>query len=185
MKRAIYNEDHEAFRSSVKEFISREVEPHLEEHLANKEFGRDFWLKAGEAGLLGLEVPEEHGGMEAGDYRFNAVLMEELSHVNAALSSCVGIHADIVAPYLVELTTDEQKKRWLPGLASGELLCAIGMTPVRDTRPSVGFRPAMPFIAAGQVIEPSVSVPTAAAHRLAEGATPEPEEEPHGLRSRA
>jgi alkylation response protein AidB-like acyl-CoA dehydrogenase len=128
VKRTIYNEDHEAFRSSVREFIAREVEPHLEEHLENKEFGREFWLAAGRAGMLGLEVPEEHGGMEAGDYRFNAVLMEELSHVNAALSSCVGIHADIVAPYLVELTTDEQKKRWLPGVASGENLCAIGMT---------------------------------------------------------
>ncbi len=115
MKRTIYNEDHEAFRSSVREFIAREVEPHLEEHLENKEFGRDFWLAAGNAGMLGLEVPEEYGGMEAGDYRFNAVLMEELSHVNAALSACVGIHADIVAPYLVELTTEEQKKRWLPG----------------------------------------------------------------------
>jgi alkylation response protein AidB-like acyl-CoA dehydrogenase len=128
MKRSIYESDHEDFRSSVREFLSREVEPHLEEHIENKEFGRDFWLKAGEAGILGLEVPEEFGGFQANDYRFNAVLMEELSHVNAALSSCVGIHADIVAPYLVELTTEEQKKRWLPGVASGENLCAIGMT---------------------------------------------------------
>ena len=128
MKRSIYESDHEDFRASVREFLSREVEPHLEEHIENKQFGRDFWTKAGEAGLLGLEVPEEYGGFQANDYRFNAVLMEELSHVNAALSSCVGIHADIVAPYLVELTTDEQKKRWLPGVASGENLCAIGMT---------------------------------------------------------
>ena len=128
MKRSIYESDHDDFRASVREFLSREVEPHLEEHIENKQFGRDFWLKAGEAGLLGLEVPEEFGGFQANDYRFNAVLMEELSHVNAALSSCVGIHADIVAPYLVELTTDEQKKRWLPGVASGENLCAIGMT---------------------------------------------------------
>lgn len=128
MKRSIYESDHEDFRSSVREFLAREVEPHLEEHIENKQFGRDFWLKAGEAGLLGLEVPEEFGGFQANDYRFNAVLMEELSHVNAALSSCVGIHADIVAPYLVELTTEEQKKRWLPGVASGENLCAIGMT---------------------------------------------------------
>ena len=128
MKRSIYESDHEDFRSSVREFLTREVVPHLEEHIENKQFGRDFWTKAGEAGLLGLEVPEEFGGFQANDYRFNAVLMEELSHVNAALSSCVGIHADIVAPYLVELTTDEQKKRWLPGVASGENLCAIGMT---------------------------------------------------------
>jgi len=128
MKREIYESDHEDFRGSVREFLQREVVPHLEEHIENKQFGRDFWTKAGEAGLLGLEVPEEYGGFQANDYRFNAVLMEELSHVNAALSSCVGIHADIVAPYLVELTTDEQKKRWLPGVASGENLCAIGMT---------------------------------------------------------
>ena len=128
MKRSIYESDHEDFRSSVREFLAREVEPHLEEHLENKQIPRDFWLAAGKQGFLGLEIPEEYGGAEAGDYRFNAVLMEELSHVNAALSSCVGIHADIVAPYLVELTTDEQKKRWLPGVASGENLCAIGMT---------------------------------------------------------
>ncbi len=128
MKREIYESDHEDFRGSVREFLQREVVPHLEEHIEHKQFGREFWLKAGEAGLLGLEVPEEFGGFQANDYRFNAVLMEELSHVNAALSSCVGIHADIVAPYLVELTTDEQKKRWLPGVASGENLCAIGMT---------------------------------------------------------
>ena len=93
-----------------------------------RRLGRDFWLAAGKQGFLGLEVPEEYGGAGAGDYRFNAVLLEELSHVNAALSSCVGIHADIVAPYLVELTTEEQRKRWLPGVASGELLTAIGMT---------------------------------------------------------
>ncbi|QWC87055.1 acyl-CoA dehydrogenase family protein [Nocardioidaceae bacterium] len=128
MKREIYNEDHEAFRDSVREWLRREVEPNLETYLEQKSFGRDFWLKAGEAGMLGLEIPEEHGGMGAEDYRFNAVLTEELNHVNAALGSCVGIHADIVAPYLVELTTEEQKKRWLPGVAAGELLCSIGMT---------------------------------------------------------
>src|SRR5690349_16158657 len=109
MKREIYDEDHEAFRGSVREFLDRSVKPHLEEHLENKALPRDFWLEAGKQGFLGLEIPEEFGGAEAGDYRFNAVLMEELSHVNAALSSCVGIHADIVAPYLVELTSDEQK----------------------------------------------------------------------------
>ena len=128
MKRMIYDEDHEAFRGSVREFLDREVRPHLEEHLADKSLGRDFWTAAGKQGFLGLEVPEEYGGAGAGDYRFNAVLLEELSHVNAALSSCVGIHADIVAPYLVELTTEEQRGRWLPGVASGELLTAIGMT---------------------------------------------------------
>ncbi len=128
MKREIYDEDHEAFRDSVKQFLDRSVVPHVEQHAADKSMPRDFWLEAGKQGFLGLEIPEEYGGAGAGDYRFNAVLMEELSKVNAALSSCVGIHADIVAPYLVELTTEEQRKRWLPGVASGELLLAIGMT---------------------------------------------------------
>jgi long-chain-acyl-CoA dehydrogenase len=128
MKRTIYDEDHEAFRDSVKQFLDRSVVPDVEKHAADKALPREFWLEAGKQGFLGLEIPEEYGGAGAGDYRFNAVLMEELSKVNAALSSCVGIHADIVAPYLVELTSDEQRQRWLPSVASGELLLAIGMT---------------------------------------------------------
>ena len=128
MRRSIYDEDHEAFRSSVQEFLERQVKPNLEEHQANKQIPRDFWIEAGKQGFLGLEVPEQYGGSEAGDYRFNAVLTEELSKVNMALPSCVGIHADICAPYLVHLTSEEQKERWLPGFCSGEILTAIGMT---------------------------------------------------------
>lgn len=128
MTREIYDEDHEAFRASVKEFLDRQVVPHLEEYAENHGLTRQFWLDAGKQGFLGLEVPEQYGGSEAGDYRFNAVLTEELSKVNMTLPSCVGIHADIVAPYLVHLTTEEQKERWLPRFASGELLTAIGMT---------------------------------------------------------
>ncbi|MCW2752653.1 MAG: acyl-CoA dehydrogenase, partial [Marmoricola sp.] len=133
MERTIYDDDHEAFRSSVKEFLDREVLPDVEGYAEAHAIPRDFWLSAGKQGFLGLEIPEEFGGSEAGDYRFNAVLTEEMAKVNMALASCVGIHADIVAPYLVHLTNDEQRKRWLPGYASGELLGAIGMT-----EPSVG-----------------------------------------------
>ena len=131
MKRTIYDEDHEAFRASVKGFLDRQIVPQLEEHATQKAIPREFWNEAGKQGFLGLEIPEEYGGQleeGAGDYRFNAVLTEELAKVNMALPSCVGIHADIVAPYLVHLTTDEQKKRWLPGFCSGEILTAIGMT---------------------------------------------------------
>ncbi|WP_243058553.1 acyl-CoA dehydrogenase family protein [Nocardioides sp. SR21] len=128
MKRSIYDEDHEAFRASVKEFLDRSVVPHVEQHAADKAIPREFWLEAGKQGFLGLEIPEENGGAGADDYRFNAVVFEELNKVNAALGSCVGIHADITAPYLVELGTEEQKKRWLPGVAAGEILLAIGMT---------------------------------------------------------
>ena len=128
MKRDIYDEDHEAFRASAREFLERSVIPHVEQHAHDKAIPREFWTEAGKQGFLGLEIPEEYGGAGAGDYRFNAVFAEELSKVNAALGSCWGIHADICAPYIVELGTEEQKQRWLPGVASGEILLAIGMT---------------------------------------------------------
>ncbi|MGN6130561.1 MAG: acyl-CoA dehydrogenase family protein [Nocardioidaceae bacterium] len=128
MRRSIYEEDHEAFRSSVAEFLDRQVKPHLEEHIEEKSMPRELWLEAGKQGFLGLEIPEQYGGSEAGDYRFNAVLTEELAKVNMALPSCVGIHADIVAPYLVHRTTEEQRERWLPGFCTGAILTAIGMT---------------------------------------------------------
>ncbi|GAA4686239.1 acyl-CoA dehydrogenase family protein [Nocardioides nanhaiensis] len=128
MKRDIYDEDHEAFRGSAREFLERSVIPHVEQHAHDKAIPREFWTEAGKQGFLGLEIPEEYGGAGAGDYRFNAVFAEELSKVNAALGSCWGIHADICAPYIVELGTEEQKQRWLPGVASGEILLAIGMT---------------------------------------------------------
>ncbi|MCW2781283.1 MAG: acyl-CoA dehydrogenase [Marmoricola sp.] len=133
MKRAIYEADHEAFRESVAAFLDRQVKPHLEAYQEAHALPREFWTDAGKQGFLGLEIPEQYGGVEANDYRFNAVLTEELAKVNMALPSCVGIHADIVAPYLVHLTSEEQKERWLPKFCTGELLTAIGMT-----EPSVG-----------------------------------------------
>lgn len=128
MRRTVYAADHEAFRASVREFVTREVEPRAEAFAERRLIGPEVWRAAGSQGLLGLEIPEEYGGSEAGDYRFNAVLHEELAAHGMALASGFGIHFDIVAPYLVELTTAEQKKRWLPGFCSGELVTAIGMT---------------------------------------------------------
>jgi long-chain-acyl-CoA dehydrogenase len=128
MKREIYDEDHRSFRDSVRSFLDREVRPSWDKYIEAKQFPREMWLAFGEAGLLGLEIPEQYGGSEAGDFRYNAVLCEELGKVSMSLGSCHGIHADIVAPYLVELTTEEQRERWLPGFVSGEILTAIGMT---------------------------------------------------------
>lgn len=128
LQRTIYNEDHEAFRASCAAFLAKHVEPNLEKYLDDKALPRDFWLAAGAEGFLGLEIPEEFGGAEADDFRFNAVLDEELSKLNAALASCVAIHTDIAVPYLVDLCTDEQKARWLPGCVTGEILTAIAMT---------------------------------------------------------
>jgi len=128
MPRNIYDEDHEAYRRTVREFVERTLKPRAEEMLGGKTIARDIWTEAGKQGLFGLGIPEEFGGAGAQDYRFNAVNAEEIATFTAAVSSCFGIHADVCPPYIVDLGTDEQKQRWLPGMASGELICAIAMT---------------------------------------------------------
>ena len=128
MRRTIYEPDHDVFRDAVQEFVRREVRPHVDRWAEAKGLPRDFWRAAGRQGLLGLEIPANHGGEEAGDFRFNAVLMEELAAVNMALPSCVGIQADIVPPYLVHLASDELRETWLPQMAIGEAVAAIAMT---------------------------------------------------------
>jgi alkylation response protein AidB-like acyl-CoA dehydrogenase len=128
VKRSVFESDHEDFRASVREFVDRQVRPFTDDFIRDRGWSRGLWIEAGKQGFLGLEVPEEYGGSAAGDYRFNAVLGEELGRVNVALASCFGIHFDIVAPYLVDLTTPEQKERWLPGFCTGEIVTAIGMT---------------------------------------------------------
>ena len=93
-----------------------------------KSIARDIWQEAGKQGLFGFGIPEEYGGAGSDDYRFNAVAAEEVAAFSAAVSSCFGIHSDVNPPYIVDLGTDEQKQRWLPGMASGELISAIAMT---------------------------------------------------------
>jgi len=128
MKRTLFDEDHEAFRETCRTFVDRQLRPNQEKHIANHELGRDTWLEMGKQGLLGLNIPDEYGGAGVDDPRFGMVLAEELSKLAFAYSSCVGIHVDCVAPYLVDLCTEEQKQRWLPGFCSGDIVTAIGMT---------------------------------------------------------
>ncbi|HVK34567.1 MAG TPA: acyl-CoA dehydrogenase family protein [Microlunatus sp.] len=128
MLRTIFDEDHEAFRESCRTFVDRQLRPNQEKHIANHEFGRELWLELGKQDLLGLNIPAEYGGAGVEDSRFAMVLAEELSKFALAYSSCVGIHADCVAPYLVDLCTEEQKRRWLPKFCTGELITAIAMT---------------------------------------------------------
>ena len=94
----------------------------------DKSIARDIWQVAGKQGLFGFGIPEEYGGAGSDDYRFNAVAAEEVAAFSAAVSSCFGIHSDVNLPYIVDLGTDEQKQRWLPGMASGDLISAIAMT---------------------------------------------------------
>jgi len=124
---ALYEAEHEAFRAMVRDFLGKEVVPH---HGAWAEAGivdRSVWLKAGEQGLLGMDVPEEYGGGGVKDFRYNAILAAEVSRVGAS-GLGFGLHNDVVAPYLIDLCTDEQKARWLPGFVRGEIITAIAMT---------------------------------------------------------
>src|ERR1700691_2321197 len=101
MKRTLFEPDHDAFRESVREFVTRSIVPHEEKLIEQRFIDREIWLEAGRNGYLGLDVPEAYGGSDAGDYRFNAVLGEELARSSAAAASAFGIQFDIVAPYLV------------------------------------------------------------------------------------
>ncbi|RAJ69050.1 alkylation response protein AidB-like acyl-CoA dehydrogenase [Streptomyces sp. Amel2xB2] len=127
MKRQIFTEDHEAFRQTVRTFLAKEVEPHYEQWEKDGIVSREAWLAAGRQGLLGLDVPEEYGGGGTGDFRYAAVLTEEFSRAGVA-GLALGLHNDIIGPYLTSLATDEQKQRWLPGFCSGEIVTAIAMT---------------------------------------------------------
>ncbi len=128
MPRNIYEEDHESLRASAREFVERVLRPRAEEMIELKSIPRDIWREAGKQGFFGLDIPEEYGGAGTDDYRFNAVVAEEWARFNMATSSCFGIHADVCPAYIVDLGTEEQKQRWLPGIASGDLIIAIGMT---------------------------------------------------------
>ena len=128
MQRSVYDEDHEIFRSSARGFVDKYLRPRHDEMLAARTVPRDIWKQAGVQGLLGLDIPEEFGGAGAHDFRFNAVLAEEVAAFSLGVSACLSIHSDVCPAYLVEMGTDEQKRRWLPGMASGELVCAIAMT---------------------------------------------------------
>jgi alkylation response protein AidB-like acyl-CoA dehydrogenase len=128
MRRTIFHEDHDAFRESCRTFVDRTLRPHQEKHIANHELGREVWLDLGRKGLLGLNVPEEYGGAGVDDVRFSLILAEELSRLAFAYSACVGIHTNCIAPYLVDLGTEQQKQRWLPKFCTGELITALAMT---------------------------------------------------------
>ena len=128
MERTVYTDDHLQFGSAVRDYLQKQVLPHAEQYIDDKLIPRDVWRGLGEQGVLGLEIPESYGGGEAGDYRFNAVAQEELAAVSMAFASSVGIDFDITTPYIVRLGTDEAKQQWLPAIASGAAVAAIGMT---------------------------------------------------------
>ena len=124
--RTVYREDHEMFRATVRRFVERECLPRQAEWDQAGCVDRDTWLKAGREGLLCTSLPEEYGG-GGGDFGHCAVLIEELASANISGPGFY-LHSDIIAPYILRLGTDEQKRRWLPQCASGECILAIAMS---------------------------------------------------------
>jgi len=122
---SLYDEDHRAFRETVRQFAARELTPHIEEYEEAGQVPREFWLKAGEAGLLCPNMPEEYGGLGL-DFTFNAIVNEELTY--ASLADSFTLHNDVTQPYLLHYASEELKQHWLPKMVTGEAITAIAMT---------------------------------------------------------
>ncbi len=127
VERTLFEPEHELFRESYQKFLAQHVAPNHEKWEEQNIVDRDVWVEAGKQGFLGTAVPEEFGGGGVKDFRYNAIITEETTKGGF---SGIGftLHNDVVAPYLLELSNEEQKQRWLPGFASGELISAIAMT---------------------------------------------------------
>ncbi|MHB1614048.1 MAG: acyl-CoA dehydrogenase family protein [Actinomycetes bacterium] len=127
MDRDLFDVEHEDFRVAVAAFVAGEVGPYHAQWEKDGIVDRSVWAKAGAQGLLGTDVPVEYGGGGSADFRFNVVVAEELIRAGAT-GVGFGLHNDVVAPYLVNLTTEAQRRRWLPGFCSGQIITAIAMT---------------------------------------------------------
>ncbi|MET4048269.1 acyl-CoA dehydrogenase [Rhodococcus sp. 1163] len=127
MERTIFDSEHDMFRESYRKFLDQHVAPNHSKWEEQNLVDRWVWVEAGKQGFLGTDVPEEYGGGGVKDFRYNAIVTEETTRGGY---SGIGftLHNDVVAPYLINLTNEEQKQRWLPGFSSGELITAIAMT---------------------------------------------------------
>lgn len=123
----LWTSEHEDFRKTARTFYEREVVPFHDEWEQDGIVPRELWQKAGEAGLLCFDVPEEYDGAGVADFRYNVILSEEQTRANVS-GPGFSVHSDIIVPYLTSLGTEEQKRRWLPGCVSGEIITAIAMT---------------------------------------------------------
>jgi long-chain-acyl-CoA dehydrogenase len=127
VRREIFTDEHEAFRDMVRSFIEKEIAPYHEQWEKDGIVSRDVWLAAGRQGLLGIDIDEQYGGGGNTDYRYYVVFNEELTKAGVH-GPGFAVHNDINGAYLSRLCTEEQKRRWLPGYCSGEIITAIAMT---------------------------------------------------------
>jgi alkylation response protein AidB-like acyl-CoA dehydrogenase len=127
MKRLVFEAEHEQLRETAREYIERELVPNAERWERERIVDRSAFVAAGKYGLIGFNMPEEFGGGGSDDFRFNAVIDEELARYGGPQPS-LSLQNDVVGPYFKSLSTEEQKRRWLPGIAGGETIIAIAMT---------------------------------------------------------
>ncbi|MCH2669825.1 MAG: acyl-CoA dehydrogenase family protein [Gammaproteobacteria bacterium] len=125
--RAIYNSDHELFRTNARRFFREELEPNIDQWEKDGLLPKEFWLKAGENGFHCCGVPDEYGGPGA-DFLYNMVLSEEVGFAIGGASVGFSVSSDIVSYYLLHGGSEDQKRHWLPKMVSGEAIAAIGMT---------------------------------------------------------
>lgn len=125
MNKPYFAEEHEIFRKSLRKFLEKEAAPFYEEWEEAKQVPKSFWKKAGEHGFLCPWVDEKYGGSGA-DFAYSVVIAEELDKIGAGIG--IGLHNDIVMPYIDEFGSEEQKQKWLPQAISGEMISAIAMT---------------------------------------------------------
>ena len=126
IKRTLFNEDHEAFRDTVRKFIAKEIAPYHAQWEEDGIVPTQLWLKAGAAGMLCCTIPEEYGGLGL-DYLFDVVVFEEMARSGFTGPGFL-IHCDLVATYVKSFGTEAQKKRWLPKMVAGEAIGSLGMT---------------------------------------------------------
>jgi alkylation response protein AidB-like acyl-CoA dehydrogenase len=127
MRRTIFAEEHELFRETARTFYLRECAPYAEQWERDGQVSRAAWAAAGKAGLIGWQFPEEYGGQGIRDFRYNAIMAEEMA-ATSSVGIGLGLQNDVLPPYLMNLTTPEQKARWLPGVISGETICALALS---------------------------------------------------------
>jgi acyl-CoA dehydrogenase len=127
VQRTIFDDDHDAFRQTIRQFFEKEVVP---EYAAWEKQGhppKDFYRRMGELGFLGLQVPEQYGGAGVESFKLNAIINEESVRAGLTLGP-LRVHLDLVLPYLLGYANEEQRRRWLPGFVAGEMMTAIAMT---------------------------------------------------------
>ncbi|MDX1994280.1 MAG: acyl-CoA dehydrogenase family protein [bacterium] len=127
MKRTIFESEHQMFRDAFRRFVEKEITPCHDQWEKDGIVPREVWLKAGQAGFLGFNVPEVYGGGGVTDFRYNTIITEELIRVGAS-GVGFGLHNDISIPYILHYGSEEQKQRFLPKMVSGEWITAIAMT---------------------------------------------------------